>query len=142
MKIGIDIGNVIIGGGGEDTFFTPKYLETPEVDGAWTALDRLDDSGHELHFISKCGPTVEGKTLKWLKQEQFELSVPLHRTHFVRQRNLKVFMAMALELDVFIDDREDIIESMRGFVKHRILFTSWDQTNRELAEIFAKASER
>lgn len=142
MKIGIDIGNVVIGGGGEDTFFTDRYLETPEVQDAWDALDKLDDAGHELHFISKCGESVERKTLKWLKQEQFDLSVPLHRTHFVRKRNLKVFMALALELDIFIDDRQDIIDSVKGVIQHPILFTSWEQANKELQEIFAKAAER
>jgi hypothetical protein len=45
-------------------------------------------------------------------------------------------MAQALELDIFVDDREDIIESMQGIVKHPILFTSWEQTNAELERIF------
>lgn len=141
MKIGIDIGNVIIGGNGEDTFFTDDYLKTPEVEGAWDALDDLDMAKHELHFISKCGPSVEKKTLHWLKQEGFHLSIPLHRTHFVRKRELKAPMAQALELDIFIDDRLDIIESMEQVVKHRILFIDWETTNRLLEGIFADAAK-
>lgn len=141
MKIGIDIGNVIIGGGGEDTFFTKRFLETPEVHGAWDSLDDLDMAKHELHIISKCGPEVEAKSLQWLDNEGFFLSVPKHRTHFVRKRHLKAPMAQALELDIFIDDRQDIIDSMQGIVPHRILFTSWEQANKELQEIFDNASK-
>jgi hypothetical protein len=137
LKIGIDIGNVIIGGGGEDTFFTDDYLSTPEVEGAWDALDNLDMAKHELHIISKCGLAVEEKSLHWLESEQFFLSVPRHRTHFVRKRPLKAPMAQALELDIFIDDRQDIIDSLQGVVKYPILFTSWEQTNAELELIFA-----
>jgi hypothetical protein len=138
MKIGIDIGNVIIGGGGEDTFFTEKFLETPEVVGAKSSIGSLWAGGHEVHLISKCGEKVETKSLDWLEFHAFTPSYVLlyHRIHFVRKRHLKAPMAQALELDIFIDDRQDIIDSMEGVVPHRILFTSWEQTNKELEEIF------
>lgn len=137
MKIGIDIGNVIIGGGGNDTqFFTDDYLSTPEVDGAWDALEDLDNAGHELHIVSKCGPEVERKSLLWLDMAGFFIPVPQHRIHFVRRRTLKAPMAQALELDIFIDDRQDIVDSMDGIVKHPLLFLSWERTNRQLERIF------
>lgn len=135
MRIGIDIGNVIIGGGGEDTFFTDSFLETAMVEGARDSLEALADGGHELHFVSKCGKSVEEKTIEWLYAYKFEYILDFHRIHFVRKRPLKAPMAQALELQVFIDDREDIIESMQGVVKYPILFTSWEQTNRELKAI-------
>ena len=136
MIIGIDIGGVIIGGSGDtDTsFFTDNFLATPEIEGAWKALDDLDMAGHELHIISKCWHTVEGKSLRWLEQYRFEM-IPLHRTHFVRERHLKAPMALALQLDVFIDDRADIIDSMEGVVKHPILFTSWKKVMDQIEEI-------
>jgi len=138
MKIGIDIGNVIIGGGGDDTqFFTDNYLQTPEMAGAWDTIEYLKTEGHELHIISKCGPAVEQKSLYWLGMKGFHKFIPLHRTHFVRKRHLKAPMAQALELDIFIDDRQDIIESLQGVVKHPILFKSWGDTNMELGLIFA-----
>ena len=68
MKIGIDIGNVIIGGQGVDTFFSDHYLETPEVDGAWQAVHTLEKAGHEIHIISKCGPITEEKSMAWLNR--------------------------------------------------------------------------
>lgn len=138
MRIGIDIGNVIIGGpqGVDTQFFTDDYLATPEVPGAYYSIHNLR-SGHELHIISKCGKIVEAKSLTWLEQKEYHALIPLHRTHFVRQRHLKAPMAEALELQVFIDDMEDVIESMQGVVKHPILFTSWEQTNTELERIFS-----
>ena len=136
MRIGIDIGNVIIAGGGTDTqFFTDNFLATREVQGAVAVIRALMMDGHELHIVSKCGPVVEKKSLLWLDQHSVEQWIPLHRTHFVRKRPLKAPMAQALELDIFIDDMEDVIESMVGIVKYPILFTSWDQTVRELERI-------
>lgn len=136
MKIGIDIGNVIIQGGGTDTqFFTDNFLATPEMEGAWEIIRALRQEGHELHIVSKCGPTVEAKSLKWLDANSFIQQIPLHRIHFVRKRPLKAPMAQALELDIFIDDMEDVIASMEGIVAHRILHTSWEQTDKELEAI-------
>lgn len=139
MKIGIDIGNVIIGGGGEDTFFTEDFLHTPEVYGAYDSIGDLKDGGHEIHLISKCGTSVEYKSMAWLSIKRFFGVVIEHRVHFVRKRHLKAPMALALELDIFIDDREDIIESMEGIVAHPILFRSWEQTNRALERVFSAA---
>lgn len=143
MKIGIDIGRVIIGGNGEDTFFSAKYLETPVVEGARESLEELWWQEHEVHLVSKCGENVEYKTMDWLLDREFIPSsvIPTHRIHFVRKRHLKAPMAQALELDIFIDDRQDIIDSMEGIVEHRILFTSWEQTNKELQVIFDTASK-
>jgi hypothetical protein len=129
MKIGIDLGNVIIGGGGDDTqFFGDNYLSTPEVEGAWQSLMALKKE-HDTYIISKCGPNVEEKSLRWLDVNGFYLPLRPHRVNFVRKRPLKAPMAQALELDIFIDDRADIIESMMGVVKYPILFESWVKTN-------------
>jgi len=144
VKIGIDIGNVIIGGDGEDTFFTEDFLETPKVSGVDQSLQDLWAKGHEMHLISKCGEKVEAKTLEWLRDRSYlspSFLIPRHRMHFVRKRHLKAPMAQALELDIFIDDRQDIIDSMEGIVAHLILFTSWEQVNKELQEIFDTAAK-
>lgn len=137
MKIGIDLGKVVIGGSGaEDTsFFSDNYLKTPEVDGAWESLNVLTKD-HDLYIISKCGPVVEEKSLRWLDVKGFYLPLRAHRVNFVRKRHLKAPMAQALELDIFIDDRQDIIDSLQGVVAYPILFESWEQTNKRLEEIF------
>lgn len=137
MRIGIDIGGVIIGGNGDDTFFDDEkeYFEAPEVRGAIDTIYLLHSRMHELHIVSKCGKKVERKSLLWLRYNSVDRYIPWHRVHFVRKRHLKAPMAQALELDIFIDDRQDIIDSLEGIVKHRILFTSWEETNNELVRI-------
>lgn len=135
MRIGIDIGKVVIGGGpGDDTtFFSEKFLETPEMEGAFKSIAALRLK-HEVHFISKCGLPIELKTVDWLNEHGYA-SMLEGRTHFVRRRELKAPMAEALQLDIFIDDRIEILQYMEGIVKHRIQFSSWEQVNAELVEI-------
>lgn len=122
--------------------FTEDFLKTPEIEGAWQALWDFKKSGHETHIVSKCGPAIEGKSMLWLNEHGFFANHKIHRTHFVRKRELKAPMAQALELDIFIDDRQDVLDPMEGIVKHRILFTSWEQTYKELEEILDKPLQR
>jgi hypothetical protein len=145
MRIGIDIGNVIIGGGGDDTqFFTDQFLQTPAVAGAKMSIQRLatHDKVEVIHIISKCGVKTEERSIHWLNWNNLlGATVRPHNVHFVRKRHLKAPMAQALELDIFIDDRQDVLEHMADIVPDLILFTSWEQTNKELQEIFDAAAE-
>lgn len=136
MKIGIDIGNVIIGGDHEDkSFFGDTYLETPEVSDAFRSIRELKEAGHEIFLVSKCGAVVQSKTLHWLRYHEFS-----RRTNvtgppfFVFDRRDKSPVARALKLDLFIDDRDDIIISMH-WMQYAILFKSWTETMREIREL-------
>lgn len=139
MKIGTDIGGVCIGGTKEnhDTFFGSNFLKTPEIEDAFDSLIILSID-HEVHWVSKCGPKVEEKTVQWLQAHQWlepDLIKP-GRLHFVRRRELKVPMALALQLDVFIDDRIEICTALReAGIPHVIQFESWSQVTSELYEI-------
>lgn len=135
MKIGIDIGRVIIGGDGEDTFFSEQFLATPEVKDAFKSIRELVQAGHEIFLVSKCGPVVRAKTMDWLKfYEFYTLTGVKPFPYFVHHRLDKAPVARALGLDVFIDDREDIIISMYR-VEFVILFTSWEETMKDLREL-------
>lgn len=139
MKIGIDIGKVIIGGGKEaDTsFFSDNFLLTPMISGAYSSIAKLKEQNHELHIISKCGIEIEEKSVAWLEEQGFFELIPQHRVHFVRKRNLKSPMAEALELDVFIDDRIDVLQIMEKYNDlYTIQFLSWNQVMEDLALIF------
>lgn len=134
MRIGIDIGGVIIGGGGQDTsFFSDNYLSTPAIRYALSSVRSLNKE-HELFFISKCGPQVAQKTLDWLENRAFfwKAGVDPNRLVFCRERSQKAPIAQLLELDVFIDDRQDICQSMRQIGIRPILFTDWPQAMEEL----------
>jgi hypothetical protein len=133
LKIGIDIGNVIIGGDGEDTFFTEKFLDTPQVDGAFHSIKAIVDAGHAVYLISKCGTEVQAKTWDWLDHFKFfeKTGVSASKVYFVHHRMDKQPVAKALSLDVFIDDRRDILQSM-ALMLYPILFESWETTNQSL----------
>ncbi len=138
MKIGIDIGRVIIGGDGEDTFFTEKFLETPQVEGAFQSIKALVDAGHTIYLISKCGYNVQAKTWDWLDHFKFfeETGVDASKVYMVHHRMDKAPVAKALHLDLFIDDRADILQSM-VLMLYPILFLTWEQTNLILTEVGA-----
>lgn len=126
LRVGVDIGGVIIDGSGDDTMFTDFFLTTPPVEGAIEAVTDLVRR-HEVWLISKCGLIVQRKTVAWLRHHDFFSETGLHpsRLIFVRKRVEKAPVARELHLDVMIDDRPDIIESMIDVVPRPILFTSW-----------------
>lgn len=129
IKVGIDIGNVIIGGGGEDTsFFTDGFLNTPMIPGAFDSIKELSKS-YDIWLLSKCGTKVQEKTLLWLADKDFfaETGVNPEQVIFCKTRPQKAGIAQENGFRVFIDDREDIIESMKGIVEQRILFTEWSK---------------
>ena len=130
-KIGIDIGNVIFGGGGEDTsFFGENFLETPVIHGSFEAISELAQE-FDIWLVSKCGQKVQDKTLLWFAHHGFfeATGVNPEQVIFCRKRNEKAGIAESLGLRAFIDDREDIIDSMEGIVDQPILFTAWKETS-------------
>jgi hypothetical protein len=101
MRIGIDIGNVIIGGGGDDTqFFGDNYLDTPQVDGAFEAIRQIIDAGHEVFLVSKCSPKTQMRTTAWLRFWNFYAQTGVWEfPYYVESRKDKWPVARALNLD-------------------------------------------
>lgn len=134
--VGIDIGNVIIGGAGsEDTsFFTDGFLATPEIKDAIKSIAALNRE-YKVWLLSKCGAATQAKTLLWLEDRDFHniTGIPSERVLFCRKRPEKAPIAAELGFKVFIDDREDIIQSMKDVLPFPILFTSWEKTMREMS---------
>lgn len=128
MRIGVDIGGVIIGGDKDDTsFFSEDYLKTPDVKDAVDALIALR-FGVQLFLISKAGPKTARKTLDWFDSRAEFDPIERDKIIFVRERRQKAPVAKLLELDFFIDDRQDIVSSMEDVGVTGILFTSWADT--------------
>ena len=91
-RLGIDIGRVIIAGDGipdatgtfevskpggdHDTAFfegdEAAMLATPEVSGAFDSIAALVPLfGGRVWLVSKCGPRVQARTLRWLAGHDF-----------------------------------------------------------------------
>ena len=138
-KLGIDIGGVIIQPAetaGDTSFFSSAYLDTSPVKDAFEAIAQLREErfGNDIYLISKCGPGVQQKTLDWLSHHNFyELTgVARQHVHFCRDRADKAPICNRLGIDIFIDDRVDVLRHLET-VETRIQFQSTEKAKKERA---------
>jgi hypothetical protein len=123
--LGVDVGNVITGGGGEDTsFFSDNYLETPEVEGAIDSLARLVPKFDDVYIISKCGNKVQKKTLEWMNHHDFynRTGIGVDKFNFCYKREDKVWIAEFWGVTHFVDDRKDVLDTMVGRIPNLFWF--------------------
>jgi hypothetical protein len=130
-RLGIDIGRVIIGpvvGGQADTSFLGSQLEdalrTPPADGAFDAISALVPRFQGVWLVSKCGPSVQRKTVAWLAHHRFHeiTGVPQGNVRFCLERRDKAEHARKLGLTHFVDDRLDVLQHLRPLVERLYLF--------------------
>lgn len=126
--LGVDLGGVVIGGdGNQDTsFWGRRPMETPQIAGAFSSLQRL----HELFagrvfIVSKAGPRVEALSGQWLEQHGFHDQTGIGADHlnFVRERADKAGVCASLGITHFVDDRLDVLAHLDGVVARRFWFT-------------------
>ena len=136
-RLGIDIGNVIINGpahpgGGDTAFFEgdeATMLATPEMDGAVAAIGRLTGLlDGRVWLVSKCGPRVQDRTLRWLDAHDFyqRTGVPRDHVRFCRTRPDKRGHCLELGLTHFVDDHPEVHEAIRGTVAFQYFFGPQD----------------
>jgi hypothetical protein len=131
--LGIDIGRVIINGpahpsGGDTAFFAgdeATMLATPEMDDAFDVIARLVPLfERRVWLVSKCGPRVQGRTLRWLDGHDFYRRTGLdpRQVEFCRARPEKRGHCQRLELTHFIDDHPEVHAAIRGTVDYQYYF--------------------
>jgi len=132
-RLGIDIGRVIINGpghpgGGDTAFFQGDenaLQATPEMDGAVPAIARLAGlfTGR-VWLVSKCGPAVEARTLRWLDGHDFYARTGVERgsVRFCRTRPDKRPICSELALTHFVDDHPEVHAAIRGTVDYQYFF--------------------
>jgi hypothetical protein len=115
--------------GGRDTAFfdgnEATMLATPEMAGAFASIARLVAAfAGQVWLVSKCGPRVQARTLRWLDGHDFyaRTGLPTDQVRFCRARPDKRLHCRELGLTHFIDDRLDVHEAIRGTVDHQYLF--------------------
>lgn len=132
-RLGIDIGRVIIDGpshpqGGDTAFFSGTeevMLATPEMPGcvaAVAALTRLFRG--QVWLVSKCGPRIAGRTLRWLDAHDFyaRTGLPPGHVRFCRTRADKRLHCADLGLTHFVDDHPEVHDAIRGAVAVQVFF--------------------
>jgi tRNA(Leu) C34 or U34 (ribose-2'-O)-methylase TrmL len=132
-RLGVDIGRVIIDGsahpdGGDTAFFQgdeATMLATPEVAGSVAAIARLVGVfGGRVWLVSKCGPTVQARTMRWLAGHDFYARTGLRQdqVRFCRRRADKRIHCEELSLTHFVDDHPEVHIAIRGLVAHQYFF--------------------
>lgn len=132
MKLGIDIGRVIIAPDAndrDDTSFIGGTMEhvlaTPPCEGLFEVLPELVRGfGGRVWLVSKAGHRVQEKTRRWLAHQQFfeRTGIPSHHLRFCLERAEKADHCRELGITHFVDDRDDVLRHLEGIVEHRFLF--------------------
>ncbi len=131
-RIGIDIGRVIMApvkGGRADTSFLrgdmAQAMRMPPSPGALEGVrDLVAAFAGQAWLISKAGPTVQAKTMKWFDHWDFYATtgLPKDRVRFCLRRWQKAEHCREVKITHFIDDRLDVLEHLRDLVPRLYLF--------------------
>src|SRR5262249_37948285 len=114
--------------GGDTAFFQgdeETMLATPEMDGAIPSIARLVELfAGQVWLVSKCGPVVQARTLRWLDGHDFyrRRSVTPGPVRFCRERRDKRLHCEERALTRFVDDHPEVDAAIRGTVAHPYFF--------------------
>jgi len=100
-------------------------LATPEMPDAVEVIGRLVRRFEgRVWLVSKCGPRVQARTLRWLDAHDLYGRTGLPRDHvrFCRARPDKRLHCLELGLTHFVDDHPEVHEAIRGAVNHQYFF--------------------
>ncbi|MEL6343458.1 MAG: hypothetical protein AAFV53_10005 [Myxococcota bacterium] len=133
MRIGIDIGRVIISAAGNDGLSDTVFIDggdeaamqTPPEPGAIETITTLVAlSRGNAWLVSKAGPRIQARSRAWLHHIDFftRTGIPEQHLRFCRERRDKAVHARTLKLTHFIDDRIGVHQHLRDLVPNLYLF--------------------
>lgn len=135
LTLGLDIGGVLVDRAFHETetsFFGTDPLATPPVAGMLDELPgiarRFD---YRVHLVSKARPFTAAMTRRWLEHIGFFEATGIARgnLHVVSKRTEKAAVCARLGVTHFVDDRNDVLESLAGIVEDRVLFVGGGGTD-------------
>jgi len=106
LRIGIDFGGVLTQKG-EKYEKNKNDVSHMDMPGCIVALQQLKKDGHYLVLVSFCGPNRAHSTRK-----QLPLNDYFDEIYFVKNRKYKNDICKARALDLLIDDRKDILDTL------------------------------
>ena len=106
LRIGIDFGNVLTREG-HDEDEKEKGIPVMNMPGCQDALKLLKSQGHYLVLISFCGRNRADSTRRHLPLQDY-----FDEVYFVKHRDYKAHICKARAIDVLIDDRRDILDTL------------------------------
>lgn len=92
----------------EDIYFT----DCPSYEGAKETLQQLVAAGHDVYYITSRPKIHCARTREWLTMQGF----PVTDGHFFcgMQDDEKIATIQALKLDVYVDDKPAVLETLAG----------------------------
>jgi len=154
VKIGIDIGGVIVGGNArtpgqkrEDTMFSPypnTYLKTQPTEGAIAAVTQIVKwfGPENVFIVSKASPDMERRTRHWMEHNKFyeQTGFLKENLNFCLERIDKAPICKRLGINIFIDDKLDVLRHfiLDDLVRYRIWFKPKPFELEKLAEFVPK----
>lgn len=129
MKIGIDVGGVIMDRANDDTdtsFFSDNYLQTTAVAGAVASIVELVEQygAPNIYIVSKAGDKTQKRTWEWMDHKRFFDTTGMLRenVHFCAERKDKADICGDLGITDFIDDKIEVLSYMDSRVVGLIAF--------------------
>lgn len=104
LRIGVDFGGVL-----SDDALYDKESTNPEMSmpGCQEALKTLRSQGHYIVLVSFCGRNRANRNREVIPLDEF-----FDEFYFVKRREYKNAICKARGLDILIDDREDILDTL------------------------------
>lgn len=140
--LGIDVGGVLSNFvqylGSELDFRGERYLETPEMEGAFDAVAALNAGrfAGRVYLVSrvKDGPA---RVLAWLKHHDFFGRTGIPEEHFNHciERHEKAPICKELGITHFVDDRAEVLSTLTDFVPHLYQFQGLDEDRAKFADL-------
>jgi hypothetical protein len=124
LKIVIDVGDTLLNRLVKNVLMANGNYTYPLFDGALDALELLTQQGHTLIIISKIDRGDEEKVTSYLTHHGIvPRFVKPENLHFCYEREAKAPLAKELGVDVIIDDRVQVHNTMERFgIEGRILY--------------------
>jgi hypothetical protein len=124
--LGLDIGGVIIDvwqHGNDKTFFSDRYLDTPEIKQAFSSILKLRKHFKDIKYVSHCSDENRARFIGWLHAHDFYAATQsrFEDITYCLHRSDKAAICQKLNIDVFVDDRLEILSSLSS-VGRRLLF--------------------
>lgn len=104
MNIGIDIGNTIVG----NKALMDKYWIDPNC---FKVIKRIVSEFDNVYLISRVNQDQRDRSLKWIKEVDLfnKTGISSNNLYYCWERKDKAIFARALNLNVFIDDRAEVM---------------------------------
>ena len=120
--VAFDIGGVIFDSNNDTNIFSKNYKNISLVEGIHDVIKYLyEKDNYKLIIISKAYPNNAFKSKEILKM--YGLDDMFNSIIFCENKNDKVKIAQAMNVNIMIDDRQEILDTFKKTGIKTILFT-------------------